>query len=192
MTIVCPNFGLISFSNNGAIRILCCCCYGNVHLNSPILELKKCFTRCLWLKCINYKYLRQKQKIAFVLRVSVRRQIACYVTERRLSGNTTDKFNSTQRTVNVQYIPQLVHSTNWYTRPAGLIFWTSLVYTSIALCLTFKLVWLKYILVHILKFRKYPYLEKLHHTYIVLGNYVTISNGKQLNVPGYYTMSKRF
>ena len=29
-----------------------------------------------------------------VLRVSVRRQTACYVTERRTGGNTTDEFNS--------------------------------------------------------------------------------------------------
>ena len=28
-----------------------------------------------------------------LLRVSVRRQVACYVTERRTGGNTTDEFN---------------------------------------------------------------------------------------------------
>ena len=32
------------------------------------------------------------------------------------------------------------------------------------------------------KFRIYPYLETLLHTYASLRNYITISNGRQLNV----------
>ena len=35
MIILYANFGLISFTNNGVIRVLCCC-YGNVHLKSHI------------------------------------------------------------------------------------------------------------------------------------------------------------
>ena len=42
--------------------------YDNEHLNSHVLEFKKCFTRYLRLKCINNKYSCQKQWIAFVLR----------------------------------------------------------------------------------------------------------------------------
>ena len=38
-----------------------------------------------------------------MLRVSVRRQVACYVTECRTGGNTTDEFNShTAYAVNLQ------------------------------------------------------------------------------------------
>ena len=38
-----------------------------------------------------------------LLRVSVRRQVACYVTKRRTTGNTTDEFNShTVNTVDLQ------------------------------------------------------------------------------------------
>ena len=44
---------MIPFSNNGVIRVLCCC-YGNIHLNFHILEFKKCFYKIfLLLKCIN-------------------------------------------------------------------------------------------------------------------------------------------
>ena len=67
VAILYPNFELISLSNNGVIRFYVGC-YGNEHLNSHVLEFKRCFTRYLWLKCINNKYLCQKQWIAFVLR----------------------------------------------------------------------------------------------------------------------------
>ena len=67
MAISYPNFELISFSNKRVIRDYVGC-YGNEHLNSHVLEFKKCFTRYLWLKCINNKYLCQKQRIVLVLR----------------------------------------------------------------------------------------------------------------------------
>ena len=118
-----------------------------------------------------------------MLRVSVRRQVACYVTERRTGGNTTDKFYShTAYAVNLQnavVCPQysLIYTSRW----TSLLYFTCVVeYTLIAPCLTF----LTYILFSLYsrKFRKYPYLETLHHTYAILGNYITFSNCKQLNI----------
>ena len=53
---------MISFSKNGVIRGLIGC-YGNEHLNSHILEFKKCITRYLLLKSINNKYLCQNNEL---------------------------------------------------------------------------------------------------------------------------------
>ena len=39
-----------------------------VHLNSHILKFRKCFTKYFRLKCINNKYLCQKQRIVFMVR----------------------------------------------------------------------------------------------------------------------------
>ena len=96
-------------------------------------------------------------------RVSVRRQVACYLTERRTGRNTTDKFTShTAYTVNLQNsvaCPQhlLIYTSHW----TNLLNFTCLVvYTLTALCLTFKLVWL----IYSWQFQKYLYLETLHHT----------------------------
>ena len=60
VTISYPSFELISFSNNRVIRVYVGC-YGSEHLDSHVLEFQRCFTRYLWVKCINNKYLCQKQ-----------------------------------------------------------------------------------------------------------------------------------
>ena len=51
-----PNFGLISMSNNGILRVLWYC-YGNIHPDSHTLKIQKCCTKYFRLKCINNKYL---------------------------------------------------------------------------------------------------------------------------------------
>ena len=96
-----------------------------------------------------------------LLRVSVRRQVACLVTERRTGGDTTVRFNS-HRAYAVTYItPWLVHNTIYTSRWTNLLNVTCLVgYTLvtflshsyrflIALRLTFKLAYLIYFLVYI-------------------------------------------
>ena len=139
------------------------------------------------------------QKIYFctgsLLRVSVRRQVACYVIERRTGGNTTDKFNFTRSVCCKPYkTPWFVHNTHWYTRPTGLIFWTgftSLIEYTHHFFLSLSYLSLSHIqtsLTYIMfshfsgKFWKYQYLETLHHTYAVLRSFITIAKCKQLNV----------
>ena len=87
VTTLYPNFELVSFSNNGVIRVLCCC-YGNEHRDLHILELiiKKCFTRYLRLKCINNEYLCQKQRYEGFLKTNSKFQI-CTLLRRSQEQN---------------------------------------------------------------------------------------------------------